>query len=105
MLIDPSYELKDDYAAISGFIAAIRRKWNVGVIALWYPLLAGAPHRAMLDALCAADPNALRHEVAFGPAREGHRMVGSGMFIANPPYGLTEEAARVTAVFDCLRGH
>jgi len=105
MLIDPSYELKDDYAAIPGFIATIRRKWNVGVIALWYPLLAGEPHRAMLDALCAADPNALRHEVVFGPAREGHRMVGSGMFVANPPYGLDQEAARVTAIFSSLPEH
>ena len=53
----------------------------------------------MLGALSAAEPGALRHEVTFGPAREGHRMVGSGMFIVNPPYGLEAEANRLAGIF------
>jgi 23S rRNA (adenine2030-N6)-methyltransferase len=102
LMIDPSYEVKADYAAIPRFIAAIRRKWNVGIIALWYPILVGAPHRAMVDAILAADPAALRSEVAFPPVREGHRMTGSGMVVLNPPYGLAGEAARIEALFAAL---
>ena len=102
MLIDPSYEVKDDYAAMPGRIAKIHRKWNVGVIALWYPILTGSPHEGMLTALQAAHPGALRHEVRFGPARDGHRMVGSGMFIVNPPYGTDQECRRLTALFGGL---
>lgn len=30
-------------------------------------------------------------------------MEGSGLFIVNPPYGLEEETARLTAVFKELR--
>lgn len=94
MLIDPSYEIKTDYDAMSDLVLRIHRKWNVGVIALWYPILTSNSHRAMVNALLAADlPNVLHHEVRFGPARENHRMVGSGMFIVNAPYGLTETAA------------
>lgn len=99
MLIDPSYEVKADYAAIPAAIAGIRRRWNVGIVALWYPLLAGAPHEPMLTALADAAPGALRHEVTFGPARDGQRMLGSGMFIVNPPYGLAREAERLTGIF------
>jgi len=99
ILIDPSYEVKDDYAAIPRFIAGIRRKWGVGIVALWYPLLVGGPHLPMLEALCALAPTALRHEVAFGPARPGHRMIGSGMFIADPTFGLWQEADRIGAIF------
>ncbi|APG47971.1 23S rRNA (adenine(2030)-N(6))-methyltransferase RlmJ [Phaeobacter porticola] len=100
MLIDPSYEVKRDYAQIPGHIAKMHRKWNVGVIALWYPILTDGPHKTMLSALEAQDlPGALRHEVRFPPAREGHRMVGSGMFIVNAPYGTEEEAARLTRLF------
>ena len=44
-------------------------------------------------------PDALRHEVRFPPAREGHRMVGSGMFVVNAPFGLAQEAARLDAKF------
>lgn len=99
MLIDPSWEVKADYDAIPRLIARLHRKWNVGTIALWYPLLETAPHRPMLAALEAEGfPGALRHELTFGPARAGHRMIGSGMFILNTPWGTEAEAARLTAL-------
>lgn len=99
-LIDPSYEVKADYARIPGIIGKLHRKWNVGVIALWYPILTDGAHKQMLAALEAqALPGALRHEVRFPPVREGHRMVGSGMFVVNAPFGAEEEAARISALF------
>jgi 23S rRNA (adenine2030-N6)-methyltransferase len=99
MLIDPSWEVKSDYDTIPKTIGHIARKWNVGTIALWYPLLEGGAHAPMLAALTEAHPTALRHEVRFPPVRDGHRMQGSGMFIVNPPFGTQEEAARLTAAF------
>lgn len=99
MLIDPSYEVKSDYETIPKAMQAIHRKWNVGIIALWYPILGTAPHAPMLRALQTAFPEGLRHEVSFGPAREGHRIIGSGMFIVNPPYGIDTETARLSALF------
>lgn len=103
MLIDPSYEVKADYDTIPATIGHIVRKWNVGIIALWYPLLTGGPHGPMLGQLQADHPGALRHEVRFPPARDGHRMEGSGMFIINPPYGLDAEAQRLTRLFKGLK--
>lgn len=99
MLIDPSYEVKSDYAAIPRQIGLIARKWNVGVIALWYPILPDNRHAPMLDMLVAAHPQALRSEVAFAPLRAGHSMTGSGMWVLNAPFGLTDEAARLDAIF------
>ena len=99
MLIDPSYEVKADYDRIPKVIGQISRKWNVGVIALWYPLLAGGPHAGMLADLAAAFPDALRSEVRFRPVRDGHRMEGSGLFVVNPPFGLADEAARIEQLF------
>lgn len=99
VLIDPSYEVKEDYVTVPRVVAALRRKWNVGILSVWYPILADARHATMLAVLAEADPDGLRHEVAFGPAREGHRMVGSGMFVVNPPYGVEAEAARLSAIF------
>ena len=104
MLIDPSYEIKKDYKTLPDFIAKIHRKWNVGVIALWYPVLTDGSHEDMVKALKAKDfPKALCHEVRFPPAREGHRMVGSGMFIVNAPYGLDTECRRLDGFFNSLR--
>ncbi|MEX0303511.1 MAG: 23S rRNA (adenine(2030)-N(6))-methyltransferase RlmJ [Leisingera sp.] len=100
LLIDPSYEIKSDYSRIPGIIGKLHKKWNVGVIALWYPLLRDGGHQQMLKALEAQDlPGALRHEVSFPPAREGHRMVGSGMFVVNAPFGAEDEAARISGMF------
>lgn len=102
LLIDPPYEVKTDYATIPRIIGQIHRKWAVGVIALWYPILTDAVHVPMLRALQAAHPDALRHEVTFPPARKGHRMIGSGMFVINPPYGLADEAAWLSGHFRTL---
>ncbi|MEM9968864.1 MAG: 23S rRNA (adenine(2030)-N(6))-methyltransferase RlmJ [Pseudomonadota bacterium] len=100
LLIDPSYEIKSDYQKISRDIAKITIAWNVGVIALWYPILAKPAHNAMCDALSKAYPDALRHEVKHRPVRANHGMVGSGMFIINPPFGLDEEAQRIKQIFE-----
>lgn len=98
LLIDPSYETEADYAGMPEFVARMARSWNVGAILLWYPILRAGRHEAMLAALAAAHPEALRLETRFPPAREGHRMVGSGLFALRPPWGLAEEATRVAAI-------
>lgn len=98
LLVDPSYEVKQDYDRIPKFLGSIARKWNVGVLALWYPILTSGLHMPMLRALTRAHPEALRHEIRFPPIREGHRMIGSGMFVINPPWGLAEEAKRLESL-------
>lgn len=100
LLIDPSYEIKSDYDRLPGIIAKLHRKWNVGTIALWYPILQDAPHLPMLAALQAQNlPRSLRHEIRFPPVRLGHRMVGSGLFVLNTPFGTEAEAARLDRLF------
>ena len=102
LLIDPSYEIKADYDAIPRHIAKLARKWNVGTIALWYPILTDDRQAPMAETLRAAHPDALSSEIRFPPARPGHGMVGSGMFVINPPYGLSDEAARIEALYETL---
>lgn len=97
MLVDPSYETAGDYEAMPGFLARIARVWNVGVLMVWYPILRDARHQGMLGALETGHPGALRLEARFAPARPGHGMVGSGLFVVNPPFGLDAEGARITA--------
>lgn len=100
MLLDPSYEVKADYAALPAVLEEVHRKWGVGVLALWYPVLEGGAHRPMLRALAGRDwPRLVHSEVHFPPARPGHRMLGSGMFVINAPWGLQDEAQRLEAVY------
>jgi 23S rRNA (adenine2030-N6)-methyltransferase len=99
LLIDPSFEVKTDYETVPDTIAKIHRKWGVGVLMLWYPILTDGPHQPMVKALKAAIPDGVIHEVSFPPARMGHRMIGSGLFVVNPPYGFAQEAARLSKLF------
>lgn len=100
MLIDPSYEVKSDYEAIPTQILKLHRKWNVGTIALWYPLLETGAHTPMLGKLDSMNfPKTLRHEVRFPPIREGHRMIGSGLFILNAPFGTDAATKTVNHAF------
>ncbi|PIL21537.1 hypothetical protein P775_03695 [Puniceibacterium antarcticum] len=91
LLIDPSYEVKTDYDTIPRVLQTLNRKWNVGILTLWYPILKSGAHLDMLAQLQQNHPTALRHEVTFPPIRDGHRMTGSGLFVINPPYGIERE--------------
>lgn len=102
LMVDPSFEVKSDYETIPKFFTDVHRRWNVGILVLWYPLLADNRHRPMLSQLARSFPDGIRHEVRFPPARIGHGMSGSGLFIVNAPYGLHECLASLTQLFDGL---
>jgi len=99
ILIDPSYEVKDEYTQMPRLVAQLHRKWNVGVIMLWYPILKDGAHGPMRRALQAAVPEGFSHEVRFPPVRDGHRMVGSGLLVVNPPYGFDKAARFISTLF------
>ena len=103
LLCDPSYEVKEDYRTIPDIVAKLHRRWGVGVLVLWYPILTDGRHAPMLRDLERALPDGWRHEVRFPPAREGHGMVGSGLFVVNPPYGIEAEAKALARRFAELR--
>lgn len=102
LLVDPSWEVKADYETVPETLARVARRWNVGVLLLWYPLLADARHAPMLGRLQALFPEALRHEVRFPPVREGHGMVGSGLFAVNPPWRLEERTGWLSERFAAI---
>jgi 23S rRNA (adenine2030-N6)-methyltransferase len=102
MLIDPAYEVKDDYATMATLLPQLHRRWNVGVLILWYPILDGGMHAGMTGALRAAIPDITLHQVRFPPARPGHRMVGSGLALINAPYGVGPELDRLSMLYGTL---
>lgn len=120
VLIDPSYEEASDYEAVKKTVIAVHKKWSVGIIMIWYPLLA---HRAaeienMLESIIAAakvqnaNTNILRAEfcvdapqshietsleenaaakAAAAGTSNAPRLYGSGILVVNSPWKLDEE--------------
>lgn len=94
MLIDPPYELNEEYIQVADLIKKIHKKWPVGVLALWYPLLAKARNRApkLIHSIAANKPtNLFVAELWVGAQQEEAGMYGSGMAFINLPWQLDEQ--------------
>lgn len=58
-LVDPSYEEVDEYTRAAETLNAVRRRWNVGTLCLWYPLVGRrSSHIAAMKAALGLDPAA-----------------------------------------------
>ncbi len=91
VLIDPPYELKTDYQSVVKAVQQAYKRFATGIYAIWYPLLPGNPHQALVDGLKKSGiRRQLRIELSIaGPKAPGMR--GSGMLVINPPWQLDQQ--------------
>jgi 23S rRNA (adenine2030-N6)-methyltransferase len=92
ILMDPSYELKTEYATSTAALGKLYRRFATGVYALWYPLLAERNSTALqrsVDRLGIRDVLNLELTVADRSTQSG--MYGCGMVLVNPPWTLRNE--------------
>jgi 23S rRNA (adenine2030-N6)-methyltransferase len=90
VLIDPPYEIKDDYALVVDCIKDSLKRFSTGTYMVWYPLLQRSEPPQMLQNLQKLSPsNWLNISLTVqSPSENGYGMHGSGIFIINPPYVL-----------------
>lgn len=111
VLIDPSYERKTEYREVAETVLSAMDKARHAVVLVWYPLLPAARHHELLDTLRDGGLRKIwRSELRHHEPAEGERgMVGSGMLVVNPPWGLgerLEEAmSRVCPLLDRTSRH
>ena len=105
VLIDPSYEIKSDYAQVAAAVQDALRRFATGVYMVWYPVIArpeahGLPRRLKTVAQQAGRGwlNATLH---IGAAPDGAGLTASGLFVVNPPHTL--KAALQQALPQVLR--
>ncbi len=93
-VIDPAYEVKDEYRAIPAAVAKAFARWRGGVYFVWYPLLPEARHEILLSSLAEAGfPEVLVSEWHRRGPGEERGLYGSGVAVVNPPWRLDDEAA------------
>jgi 23S rRNA (adenine2030-N6)-methyltransferase len=98
VLMDPSYELISDYTKTTDAVRAGLENFAEGVFLVWYPQINNKPASAELpEALKKLAPKGWLHArlTVQEPFEDGYGMVGSGMFVINPPYTLHEELSQV----------
>jgi 23S rRNA (adenine2030-N6)-methyltransferase len=90
VLIDPSYEDKQDYERVFHELRDALTRFPGGTYALWYPQLTRLDAHELPQRLKRLPAKSWLH-VALRvnePAKDGFGMHGSGMFILNPPWTL-----------------
>jgi 23S rRNA (adenine2030-N6)-methyltransferase len=90
ILIDPAYELRDEYAAVLSAVREALRRFASGVFIIWYPLL-GRTDKGDKDfarkLIGLYGTVRCRVELRFCPNRGGG-MYGCGLVLFNPPWTL-----------------
>ncbi len=90
VLIDPSYEDKDDYKRVTSTMREAFERFPTGVYAIWYPQVRrreSAQLPELLQRMAGGDWLHVSLTVATPPAN-GYGLYGSGMFVFNPPWQL-----------------
>jgi 23S rRNA (adenine2030-N6)-methyltransferase len=103
VLIDPSYEMKSDYAKVVAAVRETLERFASAVVLVWLPQLRTLESQQLpqrLQNAAKAAPKGWLHArltVAETDAR-GFGLTGSSMFVVNPPHGL-HDTLRVVLPF------
>ena len=92
LLIDPPFEQADELercvVALNEAIGRMRQ----AIVASWYPIKDTRQLKRFYNQLAGSSaPRLLRVELLVHPADDASRLSGSGVVIANPPWGLEEQ--------------
>lgn len=96
VIIDPSYENKNDYRHVLTALQDGLKRFPTGCYAVWYPKVQRREVEQLLRSLeKLPDVEWLHAQLTVcKPAKDGHGLHGSGMFVVNPPWTLKQELAQ-----------
>jgi len=90
ILIDPSYELKNEHRQVIDAVAESLKRFSTGVYLIWYPIIDNDPTSKKLirgiEQL--APPSLLRIELSIANTGSKTGLLGSGMLVINAPWQL-----------------
>lgn len=97
VLIDPTYELGDEFERLTKVLIKAWRKWPTGIYAVWYPVQRGQPiNQFHNDLRNSGIKKIYLSEIIVVPDTEPNRLSGSGIIIINPPWRFDQVLNKVT---------
>jgi 23S rRNA (adenine2030-N6)-methyltransferase len=102
IIVDPPYEVTDEYERLAKAVIAGHRRWPGGRWMIWHPVKDRTPVWRLMEALLTGGvEKMLAAELLIRPA-DGVSLAGSGLILVNPPFGLenwlTEALPQLQAV-------
>lgn len=102
VLIDPSYEDKQDYRYLETTLDEAMKRFPTGCYAIWYPILSRRESADLPDHLkkiCSMNKRSWLHtELRVENAPGERRLQASGMFVINPPWTLEKNLAQALPI-------
>ena len=96
VLIDPPYELKADYQKAVKTIIKAYSKFSTGTYIIWYPVVKRHFIEQMEKDFTNSDvKNVLQVEFCLEDDTQEYGMTGTGLFIVNPPWQLSEQLEQI----------
>ncbi|MEW6990946.1 23S rRNA (adenine(2030)-N(6))-methyltransferase RlmJ [Colwelliaceae bacterium 6441] len=96
VLIDPPYELKEDYQKAVKTIINAYKKFATATYILWYPVVKRELIEQMQKQFTDSNvKNLLQVEYCQKPDTNEYGMTGTGLFIVNPPWQLATQLAEI----------
>ena len=96
IFMDPPYEIKTDYLKVVDALEEGLARFAEGVYVVWYPILTRGDHVRMLESLRKLSEKTLNIAMTVQePDEKGFGMLGSGLFVINPPWTLKTTMATV----------
>jgi 23S rRNA (adenine2030-N6)-methyltransferase len=106
ILIDPPYELKEDYLKAVRTVVNAYKKFATGTYILWYPVVKRELVEQMQSAFTKSDVrNLTQVEYCQDADTEEYGMTGTGLFIVNPPWQITSQLDDVLPYLKTKLGH
>ena len=103
ILIDPSYELKDEYEKVLKMLSDCYKKFPLGVYIIWYPVLKNKKSEKFIFNVLKKKYKNLSH-VEMITDNSNNGMQGSGLFILNCPWSIENDIKKsLETIFDCLK--
>jgi len=92
LMIDPSYELRDEHRSVIDALVKVHKRFAGCVVAIWYPVIERRWVERYERALRATGINGIAtYELRVASEQRGGGLVGSGMFVVNSPWQLEDE--------------
>ncbi|OBX04388.1 ribosomal RNA large subunit methyltransferase J [Gallibacterium genomosp. 3] len=96
VLIDPPYELKEDYQLVVDAIVEGYKRFATGTYAIWYPVVLRQQIKKMIHAFEATQiRKILQIELGIRPDSTQRGMTASGMIVINPPWKLESQMQEI----------
>ncbi len=109
VLMDPPYELEQDYQQVSETLVYAYKRWPQASYLIWYPLLAARgdeklkrilQRSGLRNILCSELWNTTNDKTGNAKMRSNtyQGLLGSGLLVVNPPWQLDKQLAQILPV-------